>query len=324
MRNVATIPHEPNMKFPRYLDKLYTNEQGTKGNDFIRLYGMREFLRNAANCKRKEMAQFLNVDVKRLNYWIGESKRDVGIPIYHALKLVKFIGADKDELFDKAIWFGCTNSRQYTLPKFLTPRLAYLLGYIMGDGHLANPKNLISNGSTYNAEIRITGDNIAHLIFLRKIFKELFNYSPPIFKEKNFYRLIGRSKVIHLFLTKVCGMPVGSKKNKTCMPSIIKINFLKKLFLSGLFDADGTIHIGGNKQPYIRIKQHNKRLLKECAHIFHDNGIKVSGIYTDKGFRNGTKTVNYVLIIYRKEEIEKFIRQFFSLKVQEVMASQMT
>lgn len=314
MRILENIQNHPKSKINSYLQLLRMKNEGEKGNDFIRLYNIRTYLRGII-CKkysRMALSKLLKVNVKSMNNWIGDFKDDTGIPIKYALKIVELAGRSENDLFNHVSYLGCTNSKKYMLPKSISPELSYLLGSLIGDGHLANPGDLIHNGSEYNAEIRITDGDRKQLLFLRRIFKNLFDYKPPLFREGTFYRLVGRSKVIHSFLYRVCGIPVGEKKNKTCIPKIIKgCHKYENWFLSGLFDSDGSISGG-----IIRIKQHNRALLVDCKRILEKSGISVSGIYIDKGMRKGTPTINHVLVVGRKDEINKFITIYYSNKIK--------
>lgn len=300
-----------------YLELLVIRDSG-KGNDGLRIYGIRSYLRKLVSGNTLvEVAQRLNLRYKNLRNWIGKNKTDVGIPVDVALKLSRKFNGSENTLFRNATIFGCTNSKKYSLPKYTSPALAYLLGYIIGDGHLANPWDVISNGSTYNAEIRITTGDKQHLLYLRKIFFELFSYTPPLFKEGTFYRLIARAKTLHVFLHNVCGIPTGNKKHKTLVPPLIIGNkLLESWFLAGFFDSDGSVtkqKTGWN----IRIKQFNKRVLEESETLLLGLGIKISGIYADYGERNGTPTKSYVLAIQKQSEVNKFISAIPSLKLKQ-------
>lgn len=116
-------PTQPALKLDNYLNDLVIEDEGTKGNDFIRLYEIRGFLRGILidKFKRKDVVELLGVNKKKLNHWIGDSKQDVGIPVSYALKLMKMSNRSEHELFDKVTYFGCMNSKKYKLPKYLTP-----------------------------------------------------------------------------------------------------------------------------------------------------------------------------------------------------------
>lgn len=316
------MPDSPKIPFKNYLEDIQIKRK--RGSDSIRFYNVRDYFLNLINksgIKRRKIYEMLDVNRTTFNNWIGKSKKDVGIPIQYALTLLQMFGMGKDDILFKNvnIYYGCTNSNKYKLPTDMTPKLAYLIGQIMGDGHLSNPKDLISNGSLYNAEIRITKGEIKQLRLLTSIFYDIFHYKPPIFREKSFYRLVARSKVIHRFLHIVCAIPSGNKKNKTYIPDmIIKKDDFIKCFIGGFFDSDGCIVVKNKNIRVISMKQHNIKILLDIKHQLKKFGINISGIYKDRGVRNGTSTLNYVLNIGRDEEKQKFIKIIPSLKVMEV------
>jgi intein/homing endonuclease len=299
-----------------YLTKLIIPK--TKGNDEIRVYQIRDYVRRRIKGSLSIFSGKTGTKYKNVLNWFGNSSLDVGVPISELIRISDILDINRKDLFRRIKWLGGTNTKKYFLPKQLTPKLAYLLGYIMGDGHLANPADIILNGSRYNAEIRITTCEKHHLEFLQNIFGELFGYRPPLFKENNFYRLVGRSKVIHRFFDKVCGVPTGNKRDKTLIPKImLKNKILCGYFLSGFFDADGCAIVSKGRIASIRIKQHNRRILEQCVDVLKKAGIRRVGIYEDNGIRNGIVTTGYVLAIQNREGIERFMKMFFSIKIRD-------
>src|SRR3989338_5242433 len=76
-----------------------------------------------------------------------------------------------NEIYTCSDYFGCTNGKNIKLPKKLDNNLAYLLGVIMGDGHIADPDKSYDKFITYSSEIRITDGNKETFIKLSKIFR---------------------------------------------------------------------------------------------------------------------------------------------------------
>lgn len=304
------------ISFENYLSHLII--PACPGNSEIRVYCIRSIVQNflsANNLSFRTFSDLSGIKYSDVLNWFSYSSNDVGTPLSKLVAINSTFSICND-LFDKITYFGNTNSKKYFLPKTITPQLAYLLGYLMGDGHLSNSSDLIRNGSLYNAEIRITTGNNDHLIFLREIFFNLFHHRPPLFSEGNFYRLVCRSKVIHLFLSRVCGIPVGNKKELTHIPEIVNSDpLLQRFFVSGFFDADGSICFHKGKLHSIRLKQHNRLILEQCQKVFESAGITRSKIYVDNGCRNGVITYASVLVISNKSDIIRFINSFFSLKV---------
>ena len=308
------FPKHPALELSGILEGLVHPK--SQGDDCIRIYGVRGWIRNRiGNTSNKQISKELGVSYKNITNWLGNGSREIGIPVEFFIKLCHTYHLNFDEIFHSTR-FGCTNSKKYSLPGSLGPDIAYLLGYLMGDGHLANPADTISNGSNYNAEIRITTNLVEDLQLLQKIFGSNFSYTPTIYQEHSFYRLVARAKVLHIFFSKILNFPVGNKKKATRVPQIIlSCPELERWFLMGFFDADGSICKLSQKYWNIRIKQFNPKMIQECIRIIKERGINVSGPYIDKGKRNGTETTSYVLAIQKRSEIEKFIKEFPSLKI---------
>ena len=179
---------------------------------------MRSWIRNRiGDTSNKQVSRELGVSYKNITNWLGAGNREIGIPVEFFIELCHAYNLSFDEILPSAR-FGCTNSKKYSLPNSLGADIAYLLGYLMGDGHLANPGDTISNGSNYNAEIRITTNKLEDLQLLQKIFISNFSYTPSIYQEHSFYCLVARAKVLHIFFSKILNFPVGNKKRVTRVP----------------------------------------------------------------------------------------------------------
>ncbi len=141
------------LELANYLGKLLLVK--TKGNDEIRAYRIRDFINSRLNGEKiVEVAKKTETNPRNIGNWLGNTKRDIGFPLSKLLIVSKIYNIRNQDLFGAIKIFGCTDSKKSRLPKRITPRLAYLLGYLMGDGHLANPKDTISNGFEYNAEVK--------------------------------------------------------------------------------------------------------------------------------------------------------------------------
>ena len=216
-------------------------------------------------------------------------------------------------VYKTADYFGCVNGKIIKLPKCLDYKLSYLLGYIMGDGHLANPNISYDKLTNYNSEIRITDGYKETFIFLRGFFKDLFDYIPKIYSEKSkvnkeFYRFVIHSKPLHRFLMIVCGIPVGNKSKIIDIPKIIKNSpiELQKYFISGFFDADGCIRLAQGKFPEVSISQLKPKILISIIKISKKLDIKWSGPYKMDSGRNHSSVIK----ITNKENIERFLNYF--------------
>lgn len=155
-------------------------------------------------------------------------------------------------------FYAGTFSNQVELPLFLTPKLSFLSGIVMGDGSIDEQSIRISNGfesSRKNIDFRKEKELIKEdLEIVSSLFKDIFN----IFSTKlschseNYDGIVIQAKPILRFFNRVLGHPIHSKnyENGIWKPDKLKIPHLmikcrdKKIFLAyacGLFCSDGTI-----------------------------------------------------------------------------------
>lgn len=186
------------------------------------------------------------------------------------------------------------------LPKYLTPKLSYLIGWICGDGHM------VDYGHHYL--IKISEKSTEQLKYvLRPLFKELFNTDVPIFRiyKKGYAIQIG-NKPIFRFLTQVLKIKVGK------IPELVKnldpIN--KKYFLIGILDSEGSID-SSYIDSRIVIHQASPKFLEKIINLFENIDIRFAGPY-----RHETKLgIWYHIQIRRKDDILKFIREIGSCHI---------
>ena len=316
------------VKLPNYLLKLDEIKYIKKGSDSIRIYKIGKIidkiyteLKKFKSIKEIEKELFPH---QLFSYWKLEKH---GISIQDLHKICKYWKnsckkSEKEfqdlwnEIYQNSNYFGCTNGKQIKLPKYLDHELAYLLGVIMGDGHLANPNKSYDKLTTYNSEIRITDGHKETFIELSKIFEKLFDYKPKIYSElsktnKKFYRFVIKSKPMHRFLMSICKIPTGKKFNKIDILPIIKNSHLEiqKSFIIGFFDADGCIRLAQGKYPEISICQLNPKILNSIIQISKGINITWSGPYKSNHERNQGNVIK----ITNKKNIERFLNNFKSI-----------
>lgn len=158
----------------------------------------------------------------------------VTIPIISFRKLLTDLnGTNVINKNYQSILFSTGKNKFVILPRIFNPRLAYLIGCLHGDGSLSK---YYGNVMCYSAEKRYLIEIVGPL------FKELFNtnFTVKRHKHESVYILTVCSRPVHSFLANFC--PVGKKKNKLKIPNIIRHDkILLKWYLSGLFDADGSL-----------------------------------------------------------------------------------
>ncbi len=165
--------------------------------------------------------------------------------------------------------------------KFLDPRLAYLIGNIYADGALRNAPSVMKREGRYRYEITITDESKEHLSDITKILEKVFNIKTNVKTLYNgrWYRILFYSSTLHRILNKVFEMPVGYKKGKLRVPSLIKNTPLeiKKYFVIGFFDGDGscTDLMEGREKftPIVHVGQSDKKILLDIQKMLKEFGL---------------------------------------------------
>lgn len=206
-----------------------------------------------------------------------------------------------NDIFNKKLFLSTHSKYQRTsLPRYISPKLSYLLGWICGDGNLQECKN--------HYLVKISEKSKDQLEFILKpLFQEIFGVSTPIFLRygKGYAIQIG-SKPIFRFLKNVIKIKVGE------IPSIIN-NFdliNKKYFLIGLFDAEGYVDTN-YLDSRIVISQSKKDFLEKVIKLFNEIDIVFTGPHAHKN----NLGVWYSIKVRRKMEILRYAHNVGSCHV---------
>jgi len=174
------------------------------------------------------------------------------------------------------------------LPKKMTSDLAYLIGVFAGDGSLGYRPN------KYEYSLKCVGNPKDEKEFYREIikpkFKKVFGLQLNIqlFDKGTTFGFRVFSKSLVMYLTKMIGLPLGSKYNSLKVPPIISSNTgLTKQFIKGLFDTDGCISFKKRYRDYpyypvISFSSKSKTFTKEIAEWLKNNGFKTVEKYDYK------------------------------------------
>lgn len=165
--------------------------------------------------------------------------------------------------------------RKIKLPKNLTPKLAEIMGIIIGDGHLDHHKKY---RTTTMYSVCIGGSSAEDMDYYKNkinpLFFKLFNLKFTFLFRRN-DELILRlySKAITTFI-KNLGIKAGNKLFNNHVPNIILISDdeIKKSFLRGLFDTDGYLSFkkdykGFHSKPIISITMKSKILADQVREL---------------------------------------------------------
>jgi len=147
----------------------------------------------------------------------------------------------------------------------LTEDISYVTGFIVGDGNISQ-----------SYIVRAVEENEEFIKEFAKIFFRAFGCVPKIYFDRynNSFVAYKHSKQIWEYLANIMNIPKGTKSRTVKVPEIImnSSNKIKCLFLSGIFDAEGSvIKMKDAKHPngYLKIqfKVHNNELAKQIYNM---------------------------------------------------------
>lgn len=316
-RNILEkMPNKPKIPIKNYLLDLICDEDKKEKpiylNDasYIIKEIWEEIIKN--NFRKLNVRSFIpeNLDVSySILYAYKNGKKKISIStMYNLIKIWQKICNKTraefkekwDFIYDSKLHLSTRSRYQKTsLPKYINPKLSYLLGWICGDGNL-------QRGNHYSIKISEKSKNQLEMI-LKPLFIEIFKVKPQIFKRSNNgYAIQVGSKSIFRFFKNVIKIRVGY------IPSIV-YNFdliNKKHFLIGLFDAEGYVN-PKYLDSVITISQSNKLFLEKVKSLFNENNINFIGPHKHKT----NLGIWYTIKVRRKGEILKFIDNISSYHI---------
>lgn len=184
------------------------------------------------------------------------------------------------------------------LPKRLTENLAYICGFLSGDGFIS------ANRNTKDFYIKCVGNIKNEKDFYDKIicklFKEIFNLN---IKAKSHdkgttYGITIYSKSLVKYLTEIIGLKFDKKSDKIEIPEILKKdNKLTHFFIKGFVDADFCLTL---KRRYKKIRYYpciegssrSHKIIEQIYDYVVENGfspVKYTTNYYDPRIRKNVK-----------------------------------
>lgn len=306
---IDSIPLEPKIPLKNYLLDLVAKSDRKESSIYLK--GIEKFIQEIWNEIVRNNWRKLQVDElipKELGissiYKYKNGRKAISPQVLYKLfslwktycqKDDKAVKKKWDDIYKSNLSFSVRKGLQPTkLPKYLTPKLAYLIGFICGDGHL------VDYGHHYLIKISEKSTNQLNFV-LKPLFKELFNVDVPIFQiYEGGYALQTGNKPIFRFLTQVLKIKVGEIPKS--IKNLERIN--KKYFLIGLFDSEGNVS-PSYLEGKIVINQGNYKFLKGVIDLFKDLDIRFTGPY-----RHQTKLgIWYHIQIKKKADIFKFTKE---------------
>lgn len=178
---------------------------------------------------------------------------------------LKIITKSSKEIITKAKYGP---SKKTKIPLYINEDLAFLIGAIIGDGHLKKSK--------FQITIELTNKRL--IDYISKICENLFNrkFNVRFVKlregKMQSYHMCIDSKSIYNLLNKVFEIPFGKKSHIVKVPQhIIKSNKQIKLaFLRGIMATEG-----GKRRRGFGLSTASKQLWKDLDIIFKDLGIPI-------------------------------------------------
>ncbi len=195
------------------------------------------------------------------------------------------------------------------LPRYVTPKLAYILGAMIGDGHIGDRRprhgNEVVLSELYYPSIRDK--------FIKAV-KDVFNILPSANEKKG---LVYYSTALAIILEKL-GVPIGNKTKEVRVPKFL-FNESKECvsaFIGGLFNADGDGHkymfrIGTTSENLA----YDLRWLLLKLNLISSIDIRDVSGRVIKGRKLGDSRI-YMVLISGREQLEKFIKLCNPAKVK--------
>lgn len=306
---IKNIPDEPKISIENYLLDLVSESDGKESSLYLK--GIEKFIQKIwqemvhGNWRELKIVIPETLNIHPMSFYAYKNGRKaISIQMMYKLLLLWKIYCQKSNKDVEKIWNEIYKS-DYTfsihkgsgptkLPRWLSPKLFYLIGFICGDGHLTDYGN--------HYLLKISEKSIEQLNYvLKPIFGQLFNVKFPFFQiYKGGHALQVGNKAIFRFLTQVLKVKVG------VIPGLVKsldpVN--KKYFLIGILDSEGSID-SSYLDSRIVIHQGSFKFLEEVIDLFEDINIRFTGPY-----RHETKLgIWYHIQVRKKADILKFIKE---------------
>ena len=217
-------------------------EQAVRVNKFLR--EVNEKLKKEIGCSWKDQwLESLGCRYAKQGYkdwFIGRAS----LPLV-ALKKLELFGfkSEVDKLIESCDFFSSTSARPFRIPHNIEENLAYLLGAILGDGHITKIADRISFevfekwlAKKFKSKVMTV---FAHNLNLRTIFR--------LDRGTTSYGLNFDNKPAVRLFTNFLSVPRGKKSHIIIVPDIINKadKNIQLAFLEGVFDTEGCIRRKG-------------------------------------------------------------------------------
>ena len=293
------IPSTPKIKIPNFLNKI---------DEKIMIIDKTNYLKVVHKKKNKNYTQI----AKELKIPESTYRHYIDGQVKTSLKFLKKLSDSRNLLekyYKKEIKYSARKN-SVNLPKEITPKLAYFIGYLQGDGFLGSDKIRYGFSDEY----------MEHLKLINKLHKDLFQIEGKIRLKKS---KIGKKAcpalevkqyVINSYIHQVFEIPRGYKINLKIPNEFCKNKEILRWYLMGLFDADGTLPKNPKKvkQYFIDIALKDKSFIEEIKKILKiEFNINSLNPYPRKSKSPSLNKIciTWELRIRKKDEIRKFLKE---------------
>ncbi len=272
--------------------ELHNPEEDTNVRKLLRVYSVIPRFASHDNPAHAEQAIRVNRFLKQINKklkrevsitwkvnWIKSSgysfaKRTyvdwflgrASIPLI-ALKRLKMFGLKEEveALIDSCEFFSSTSARPFRIPHEIDCDLAYLLGAILGDGHIRKDGHVIS--------FKVSEKWLAEKFIQKvdKIFEHKLNLHRRLKRDKFHFAANSANKPAVRLFTKFLEVPRGKKSHLIFVPDLIKnaSEQIRLAFLEGVFDTEGCIRRKG-----LRVTSASKQFRDDLCELMISLGEK--------------------------------------------------
>ncbi|MBU4116867.1 MAG: DEAD/DEAH box helicase [Nanoarchaeota archaeon] len=219
------------------------------------------------------------------------------MPLKQFLNLSKKLNFELPNEITVTDWTG--KSTPIKIPKFVNRKISYILGAMLGDGHLGNRKG--HGGEVVFSDL----GSEKRMEYFRKEISKVFGIKMKKDQRKG---LISYNNALSEVLSNL-GVPKGNKAKKIRIPKFIFFSSNKCItsFIKGIFDTDGSA-----SKHSISIFSASKKFINDMKWLFLKIGIK-GNIEERKNFGNirGRKIKESVIYTFRfsgRKQIEEFLK----------------
>ena len=286
---------------PNYLEKLDGN---------VMILGLKDMLKEShlkTGLNYRQAGELLNLSESFYRYHL-QNKPHAKIEFLKRFS-EKIDSNIFNKIYAKDVLEFTAKKKKVILPKEISPDLAYFFGYLQGDGCLTSSKK----------EVCFDDEYIEQINKINELSQKLFGVSGHIREKRSPIAIKGslnleiKSVVLNSFFNRVLGINRGIKKNMK-IPKLIKENkALLRVYIAGLYDADGTLPKEPEQavQLFIDITMKDREFIKEIKEALLNFGIETHKIYERiaKSPNSDFISKTHEIRIRRKAMLLKFLQE---------------